>query len=98
MHRSWAAYVAGGLLALAREDGAAAALLSAQPKGAAPTPQRLSVAVLVASDVPPGAGVSSSAALEVAALTAIAAALELDVPHCRIALLCQQVHPPPTPK
>ncbi len=38
-----------------------------------------------------GSGVSSSAAVEVAAMTAFAAALRLDVPPRRLALLCQMV-------
>lgn len=74
---SWAAYVAGTLLVLMHECGA-------QLGGD-------SLAVLVASDVPPGSGVSSSAALEVAAMTAFAAALRIDVPPKQLALLCQQV-------
>lgn len=39
----------------------------------------------------PGAGVSSSAALEVAAMAAFAAVLRLDVPARRLAILCQMV-------
>ena len=86
--------MAGGLLALAHHHPAAAAALGARPPQGAPPPAPpppLSIAVLVASEVPAGAGVSSSAALEVASMTALAAALHLEVPPRRIALLCQQV-------
>lgn len=43
-------------------------------------------------DMPRGTGVSSSAALEVAAMTAVAGAVGVSVQSSRIALLCQQVH------
>jgi L-arabinokinase len=45
----------------------------------------------VASDVPEGKGVSSSAALEVAVMTAIAAAFDIVLPPREIAILCQKV-------
>lgn len=74
--RHWAAYVAGAFLVLARERGAAFA------EGAR---------ILVSSSVPGGKGVSSSAALEVAAMKAIAGAFGLDVSGRELALLCQRV-------
>jgi L-arabinokinase len=47
--------------------------------------------VLVSSRVPPGKGVSSSAALEVASMSAAAAAFHLDLEPRELALLCQRV-------
>lgn len=81
--------MAGALLVLMHECGAK-------------LPPDKSLVALVASDVPPGSGVSSSAALEVAAMAAFAAALGLDVPAQQQALLCQMVgcfgsHWPVTP-
>ncbi|GAC1434791.1 MAG: hypothetical protein NVSMB65_08800 [Chloroflexota bacterium] len=70
----WAAYVLGPL-----------ALLAAEGRAGRLAGLRLSVW----SDVPVGAGVSSSAALEVAALRAVAALLEIDLDPLRLALLCQ---------
>src|SRR6188472_4451330 len=55
--RAWAAYIAGALVVLQREHGHA---------------MRHGAKVLVRSDVPIGKGVSSSAALDVAALDALA--------------------------
>jgi L-arabinokinase len=73
---SWAAYAAGALLVLMRERGVAF------PEGAR---------ILVSSDVPEGKGVSSSAALEVAVMAAVAAAFGLPLPARDLALLCQKV-------
>jgi L-arabinokinase len=72
----WAAYVAGGLLVLAHER-------SLRP----PSGLRL----LIRSDVPEGKGVSSSAALEVAALQAMAVAYGVTLDPRELALLCQKV-------
>lgn len=72
----WAAYVVGGLLALAREHGLR------PPSG---------LRLLIRSDVPEGKGVSSSAALEVAALHAMAVAYGVALDPRALALLCQQV-------
>ena len=72
----WAAYAAGVLLVLMRERG------SRFPEGAR---------VLVASDVPEGKGVSSSAALEVAVMTAVAATFDVELPPRELALLSQKV-------
>ena len=47
--------------------------------------------MLVASAVPEGAGVSSSAAVEVAAMQAVAAAHSIQLDGPRLALLCQKV-------
>ena len=74
--RHWAAYVAGVFLVLMRERGARF------PRGAR---------LLVSSRVPPGKGVSSSAALEVATMSAVAAGYGLDVEPRELALLCQLV-------
>ncbi len=72
----WAAYVAGVPLALMRERGAAI------DHGAR---------LFIWSRVPEGKGVSSSAALEVAAMMAFAAAFDLDLDALELALLCQLV-------
>jgi galactokinase len=74
--RHWAAYVAGVFLVLMRERGVRF------PVGAR---------MLVASRVPPGKGVSSSAALEVAAMSAVAAGFRVEVGPRELALLCQKV-------
>jgi galactokinase len=72
----WAAYVAGVFLVLMRERGV-------RFGGGA--------RMLVSSRVPLGKGVSSSAALEVAAMSAVAAAFEIDIEARELALLCQRV-------
>ena len=72
----WAAYVAGVLLVLMRERGVRFA------KGAS---------LLISSRVPLGKGVSSSAALEVATMSAVAAAFALELDPRELALLCQRV-------
>ncbi|GAB4146779.1 MAG: hypothetical protein Fur0037_14850 [Planctomycetota bacterium] len=73
---SWAAYVLGALLVLAREHRA-----------------RITsgFAILVLSDVPEGKGVASSAALEVAALHAIAGALGISLGGRELALAAHAV-------
>ncbi|KAK9788014.1 hypothetical protein WJX73_006919 [Symbiochloris irregularis] len=73
---SWAAYIAGALLVLAHERSASF------PQG---------VSLLVASAVPEGAGVSSSASVEVAAMAAVAAAHSLSLEPYDLAVLCQKV-------
>ena len=72
----WAAYVAGVFLVLMRERGARF---------------RAGARLLVSSRVPAGKGVSSSAALEVAAMSAVAAAFRLELGARELALLCQRV-------
>ena len=72
----WAAYVAGALSVLKRERNASF------PEGAD---------ILIDSAVPEGKGVSSSAALEVASMQAIAAAYDLESAAKDLALLCQKV-------
>jgi len=72
----WASYVAGVFLVLMRERQANCA------SGAN---------ILISSRVPLGKGVSSSAALEVAAMEAVAAAYEIKVEAREKALLCQKV-------
>lgn len=72
----WAAYVAGAFLVLHRELGITF------DSGAR---------ILIRSDVPEGKGVSSSAALEVASMQAIAAAFNFAIEPATIALLCQKV-------
>ncbi len=74
--RHWAAYVAGVFLVLRRELGVRF------DRGAR---------LLISSHVPEGKGVSSSAALEVATMSAVAAAFGIEVGPREIALLCQQV-------
>jgi L-arabinokinase len=72
---SWAAYAAGALLVLMKERGARFA------EGAR---------ILIGSDVPAGKGVASSAALEVAVMTAVAAAFGVSLEPRETALLCQK--------
>ena len=74
--RHWAAYVAGAFLVLRRERDCRF------PKGAR---------ILIGSEVPEGKGVSSSAALEVAAMTAIAAAYNIELSPIEVAFLSQKV-------
>jgi L-arabinokinase len=72
----WAAYVAGVFLALMRERGIRF---------------REGARILISSRVPQGKGVSSSAALEVAAMQAVAAAFDATINARETALLCQVV-------
>jgi galactokinase len=74
--RHWAAYVAGVFLVLERERGIHF------PEGAR---------ILISSRVPSGKGVSSSAALEVAAMSAVTAAFDIQIEGREMALLCQMV-------
>ncbi|XP_052200216.1 L-arabinokinase-like [Diospyros lotus] len=74
--QKWAAYVAGTILVLMTELGARF---------------EDSMSILVTSAVPEGKGVSSSAAIEVATMSAIAAAYGLKIAPKDIALLCQKV-------
>ena len=74
--RHWAAYVAGVFLVLSRERGVRF------DRGAR---------LLISSRVPEGKGVSSSAALEVATMSAVAAAFGIEVSARETALLCQKV-------
>jgi L-arabinokinase len=73
--RHWAAYAAGAWAVLASE------------RGVSPTGAR----VLVASAVPEGKGVSSSAALEAAVMRGLVASLDLAIGGRELALLCQTV-------
>ncbi len=73
---SWAAYVAGCFLVLMRERAVHFT------SGAT---------IYLRSDVPEGKGVSSSAALEVATMTALAAAFRLTLLPGEVARLCQVV-------
>ena len=72
----WYAYIAGAVLVLMHECGA-------QLLG--------DLSVLVSSAVPEGKGVSSSAALEVATMSALAAALDIKLEGWQLAQLCQKV-------
>ena len=72
----WAAYVAGVFLVLMRERQ---------------IDFSLGANILIWSRVPPGKGVSSSAALEVAVMEAVAAAFEIGIEARDKALLCQTV-------
>ena len=72
----WAAYVAGVFLVLMRERNVNFT------SGAN---------ILISSRVPPGKGVSSSAALEVAVMQAVAAAFDISIEGREQALLCQKV-------
>ena len=72
---AWAAYALGPLVVLARAKGLRLT------KG---------IRLLIGSDVPLGKGVSSSAALEVAVMQALAAALAVPIEGRELALLCQR--------
>uniref|UniRef100_A0ACD5UIC4 Uncharacterized protein n=1 Tax=Avena sativa TaxID=4498 RepID=A0ACD5UIC4_AVESA len=74
--QKWAAYVAGTILILMTELGVQFAD---------------SMSILVCSAVPEGKGVSSSASVEVATMSAIAAAYGLNITPRDLALLCQKV-------
>lgn len=71
----WAAYIAGVPLVLAHECGIALRGLR----------------ILISSSVPAGKGVSSSAAIEVATMRAVAEALGVVLDGRRLAILCQMV-------
>ncbi len=72
----WAAYIAGVFLVLMREKHFDFAV---------------GARIFIASNVPPGKGVSSSAALEAAVMTAAAAAFNIKIEPRELALLCQKV-------
>ncbi|KAL4284310.1 hypothetical protein GQ457_16G000100 [Hibiscus cannabinus] len=74
--QNWAAYVAGTILVLMKELGVRF---------------EDSISMLVSSAVPEGKGVSSSASVEVASMSAIAAAHGLNISPRDLALLCQKV-------
>ncbi|KAJ4707647.1 L-arabinokinase-like [Melia azedarach] len=74
--QKWAAYVAGTILVLMTELGVRF---------------EDSIGMLVCSAVPEGKGVSSSASVEVASMSAIAAAHGLSIEPRDLALLCQKV-------
>jgi L-arabinokinase len=73
---AWVGYVAGALAALRAELG---------------VELDSGLSMLVASSVPEGKGVSSSAALEVASLRALAGLLEVQIEPVRAALICQRI-------
>ena len=72
----WASYIAGAFLVLMREQG------HRFNQGAR---------ILIASTVPEGKGVSSSAALEVAVMNAIIRVFDIHLSPSAIALLCQKL-------
>jgi galactokinase len=72
----WAAYVAGVFLVLMRERG---------------IDFHEGARLLISSSVPQGKGVSSSAALEVATMQAVAAAFDIPLGGRETAILCQKV-------
>ena len=74
--QSWAAYVAGSV-AILRAEG----LL----------PRRTGAKLLVRSEVPLGAGVSSSAAVEVASMRALCGAANINLDGLQLARYCQRV-------
>lgn len=76
---SWIAYIVGAFVVLAEKKRAFL------PKNVG------SIAILVKSTVPEGAGVSSSAALEVASLVSIAAALGICFEKHEVPLLAQRI-------
>ncbi|KAM3239912.1 hypothetical protein ACQJBY_053540 [Aegilops geniculata] len=74
--QKWAAYVAGTVLVLMTELG---------------VQFTDSMSILVSSSVPEGKGVSSSASVEVATMSAIAAVYGLNIAPRDLAILCQKV-------
>ena len=72
----WAAYIAGVFLVLIKERGIRF---------------KQGANVLIYSDVPEGKGVSSSAALEIAAMTAVCKAFGIKIDAFESAALCQKV-------
>ncbi|HEX8293876.1 MAG TPA: galactokinase family protein [Pyrinomonadaceae bacterium] len=72
----WAAYVAGVFVVLERERGVSF---------------KQGARILIRSEVPEGKGVSSSAALEVATMQAVAAAYRIELDPRELAFLCQKV-------
>ncbi|KAG1658768.1 hypothetical protein FOA52_001311 [Chlamydomonas sp. UWO 241] len=79
----WAAYIGGCLVVLATEEAAG--------EGGCVAGDGESLVVLVSSDVPEGKGVSSSASVEVATMSAVAAAYGINLEGRRLAILCQKV-------
>jgi L-arabinokinase len=71
----WASYIAGGMLVLSRERG---------------VPLTSGARIVVASRVPEGKGVSSSAAVEVSTMHGVAGAFGIALGARDLALLCQQ--------
>lgn len=74
--RKWAGYIAGAFVVLANELGVNF------ERGAA---------IFLNSNVPSGKGVSSSAAIEVATMKAVAAAFDIDLSGLDLAVFCQKV-------
>jgi len=74
LQSAWAAYIAGPVLVLLKEARVA-------PGGG--------LRIVIDSSVPEGKGVSSSAAVEVATMRALAAGLGIDLPGEKLARLCQ---------
>jgi len=72
----WAAYAAGTFLVLMKEQNVKF------DQGAN---------LLISSDVPEGKGVSSSAAIEVAAMQAVSASYDIPIDARKLAVLCQKV-------
>jgi L-arabinokinase len=90
----WAAYAAGTLLTLLKLEPSPLAPLpnSHVPRlgqGNSSVARGEGLRLLLVSNVPEGKGVSSSAAIEVASMIAIAAALGIDIEPRKLALLCQ---------
>ena len=74
--QAWAAYTAGTFLVLMREKN---------------LHFNQGARILIDSKVPEGKGVSSSAAIEVATMSAIVAAFEIEIEPRELAILCQKV-------
>ncbi|CAI5503498.1 unnamed protein product [Closterium sp. Naga37s-1] len=101
----WAAYVAGALVVLAREreveflrawmggggQGQGEGQGGEGEGGGGAEGRVEGVAVVVASSVPEGVGVASSAAVEVASMMALVHALGMHVPPWHLARMCQIV-------
>ena len=76
----WARYIAGCAWWLWHHDASAVR-----------DTLRQGLSIAVDSDVPLGGGVSSSAAIEVASMSALCGALDVSLPPMRLAAACQQV-------
>ena len=73
---AWAAYIAGVILVLIKEKN---------------INFRQGINILIQSDIPEGKGVSSSAALEVATMTAVCRIFDIELDAYELAVLCQKV-------
>jgi L-arabinokinase len=90
---AWAAYLLGVVHFCLHRTGHQADPRAAAPATPAPggATSRDGLRILVTSEVPEGKGVASSAALEVAAMSALASAWQIPIEPTALALACQWV-------